>query len=217
MNLTTVCPNGTYSMAGSDDPGDCRCPEYSTSQQKSSQAAQCVCESGHYKVYTTASTIGGWVCQKCLPGQFCYWNTNMSCPPHSLSLGVARSVQDCFCMAGFTNASQQTELSLCVDCPANSYCFGKGHATRCVTNALSPTQSADSTRCYCDWGWKGVNNSACVACGSPTYCYGGLQAQCPEGTYSEPRSWDKVNCSCVAGRWGPRGESWFRDFTFFSN
>lgn len=201
-----MCPDGTYSLPGSDEAGDCKCPQHATSQQKASEAKQCVCASGYYKVYNPALPLGGWHCQLCVAGQFCYDNANMSCPAHSVSLGVAKSVQDCFCVAGFANASAQTEQKLCVDCPVNSYCLGKGHVAACVANALAPTQSIDATKCYCDWGWKGVSNSPCVECVSPTFCYGGLEAQCSEGTYSETRSWDRTNCSCIAGRWGPKGE-----------
>ena len=205
VNYTSVCPDGKYSLPGSDDVGDCVCPVHSTSQQKSSQSAQCVCESGYYKVYTAGALLGGWQCEVCKPGEFCYDNTNRTCPPHSVSTGVAKSVQDCYCVAGYSNASTQTEQQLCVDCPANSYCLGKGQVSQCVSHAVSPTQSTDATKCFCDWGWKGVNNSACVACASPTFCYSGIEARCSEGTFSEPLSWDRSNCSCIPGRWGPRG------------
>ena len=156
-------------------------------------------------MYTPTALLGGWKCQECEPGQFCYDNANKSCPPHSVSEGDAKSVLDCFCTAGFSNASQQTEQELCVDCPANSYCKGRGDITPCVTNAVSPTQSRDASKCYCDWGWKGVSNADCVACDSPTFCYGGIEAQCPEGTFSRLLSWDRTNCTCLAGRWGPQG------------
>ena len=205
VNYTEMCKDGKYSLPGSDDVGDCRCPDNAVSRQMSSQSKECVCDSGFYKMYTPQAAIGGWRCEACKPGEFCYDNANKTCPPFSVSLGVAKSVLDCYCKPGFANASVPTEAELCVDCPANYYCEGKGAKTRCVTNAVSPVQSPDSTRCFCDWGWKGVENSACVACASPTYCYTGLQAQCSEGTYSEPLSWDRTNCSCIPGRWGPRG------------
>lgn len=205
VNYTEMCKDGKYSLPGADDVGDCNCPDNAVSRQMSSQAKECVCDSGFYKVYTPQAALGGWRCEVCKPGEFCYDNANKTCPPFSVSSGVAKSVMDCYCKPGFANASMQTELELCVDCPANYYCAGKGVITRCVTNAVSPVQSPDSTRCFCDWGWKGVNNDACVACASPTYCYTGLQAQCSEGTYSEPLSWDRTNCSCIPGRWGPRG------------
>lgn len=205
VNYTQVCMDGKYSLPGSDDEGDCRCPERSTSRQLSAQSKECVCNSGFFRLYTPHAVLGGWRCEVCEPGEFCYDNTNKTCPPFSVSMGVARSVLDCYCKPGFKNASMQTELELCVDCPVNFYCEGGGHMAPCVPNAVSPPQSPEAARCFCDWGWKGVSNSECEACDSPTYCYTGIQAQCSEGTYSNPFSWDRTNCSCIAGRWGTRG------------
>ena len=205
MNLTSVCPDGKYSRPGSDGVEDCNCPEHAVSRQNAQRVSECICDAGYYKVYKPSSPLGGWYCEVCVPGQFCYNNTNRTCPPHSTSLSDAADVLDCYCGAGFANATVQTETELCVDCPANFYCTGKGAVTRCVTNAVSSSQSQDYTKCYCDWGWKGVNNSVCVACDTPSYCYGGIQAQCPGGSFSKPLSWNPSNCSCIPGYWGPVG------------
>ena len=205
MNISIVCPNGKYSLPGSDDEGDCNCPVNAVSQQKASQVAQCVCSKGHYRVYNPNALLGGWHCVQCQPGEYCYDNLNASCPPHSISLAVAESLLDCFCTAGYTNSSAPSPQELCIDCPADHYCTGKGEKSRCVTHAISPTQSRDATKCYCDKGWKGRNNDECVACGTPTFCYEGIEAQCSEGTFSNPLSWTTSNCSCIAGRWGPTG------------
>ncbi len=207
VNASQVCPDGKYSLPGSDAVNDCNCPDHSSSQQKSSEPKQCVCESGYYREYNPAVPLGGWTCTLCKPGEFCYDNTNKTCPQYSTSLGVAKSVLDCFCLPGFANASTQTEQKLCVECPANSYCTGKGEISQCVSLAVSPAQSTGPGRCYCSWGYKGINNSACEACQSPTFCYGGIQAQCFEGTFSSPLSWSKDNCSCIAGWWGPVGKN----------
>jgi hypothetical protein len=157
-------------------------------------------------VFSPNSQPGGWYCQMCLPGQFCYNNTNKTCPAYSTSLADAGDVLDCYCNPGYANATIQTEANLCRECPVNYYCTGKGNISMCVANAVSPTQSQTSSRCYCDWGWKGVNNTVCVECTSPTYCYGGIQALCPSGSFSLPRAWDRSNCSCFPGYWGPVGE-----------
>lgn len=207
VNLSFVCPNGKYSLPGSDDEGDCNCPTNAVSQQKASQVAQCVCIPGYYREYNHNAILGGWQCTQCQPGEYCYDNLNNSCPPHSVSLAVSNNFLDCFCTAGYTNASVQTPQELCIDCPANYYCKGKGEKSECVTHAISPTQSRDFTKCYCEKGWKGLNNSECVACTTPTFCYEGIEAQCSEGTFSDPLSWTPNNCSCIAGRWGPKGET----------
>jgi len=205
INATTVCPDGKYALPGSDDVGDCICPDFSSSKQNARYVTECVCDSGRYKEYSGQYTLGGWYCKLCIPGEFCFNNTNRTCPVHATSFGVAKSFQDCYCDPGYKNVTAGTEQSFCEDCPANNYCTGKGSVQACTVNAVSPTQSRDYTRCYCGMGYEGVNNSACVGCQSPTYCYGGLQAQCSEGTYSPSLAWDRLNCSCVAGRWGPAG------------
>jgi hypothetical protein len=205
VNATTVCPDGKYSLPGSDDPGDCNCPNGSSSRQNARYVTECICSSGYYKEYSGFYPLGGWYCRLCQVGEFCFNNTNRTCPAFSTSFGVARSYQDCFCNRGYRNASIRTEEAFCENCPANYYCTGKGSVEACTANAISPTQSQDQTRCYCDLGWKGLNNTPCVACQSPTFCYGGVQAQCSEGTFSPALAWDRLNCSCIPGRWGPAG------------
>ena len=192
-------------MPGSDDPGDCNCPNSSSSRQNSRYATECVCYSGFYKEYNGFYPLGGWYCRLCQVGEFCFNNTNRTCPAFSTSFGVARSFSDCFCNPGYQNTTIRTEEVFCENCPANYYCTGKGSVDACTANAISPTQSQDQTRCYCDLGWKGLNNTPCVACQSPTICYGGVQAQCSEGTFSPALAWDRLNCSCIPGRWGPPG------------
>ena len=209
VNSTTVCPGGKYSLPGSDDNGDCKCPDNAYSRQISRYVTECICDSGYYREYSGLYALGGWYCKLCLPGEFCYNNTNKTCPDHASSYGVAKSYLDCFCNAGYKNSTRRNETWLCEDCPSNSFCIGRGYVESCVANAVSPAQSVDYTRCYCNFGWRGRNNSACVACQSPTYCYGGLEAQCSEGTYSSPLAWDRLNCSCVQGRWGPPGACFY--------
>ena len=209
VNSTTVCPGGKYSLPGSEDNGDCKCPDNAYSRQISRYVTECICDSGYYREYSGLYALGGWYCKLCLPGEFCYNNTNKTCPDHASSYGVAKSYLDCFCNAGYKNSTRRNETWFCEDCPSTSFCIGRGYVESCVANAVSPAQSVDYTRCYCNFGWRGRNNSACVACQSPTYCYGGLEAQCSEGTYSSPLAWDRLNCSCVQGRWGPPGACFY--------
>jgi len=205
VNATTICPDGKYSLPGSDDPGDCNCPNSSSSRQNAKYVTECICDSGYYKEYSGLYPLGGWYCRLCQVGEFCFNNTNRTCPAFSTSFGVAKSFSDCFCNPGYQNATARTEEAFCENCPANYYCTGKGSVEACTTNAISPTQSQDQTRCFCDLGYRGLNNTPCVACQSPTFCYGGVQAQCSEGTFSPPLAWDRLNCSCIPGRWGPAG------------
>ena len=205
VNFTTVCPDGKYSLPGSDDIGDCLCPSNAYSRQNSKYVTECICDSGYFKEFNGAYVLGGWYCRLCLPGEFCFNNTNKTCPENSFSMGVAKSFQDCYCNPGYKNTTVRTEQAFCEDCPENSFCTGKGAVESCTTNAVAPIQSTDFRKCYCGWGYKGVNNTPCVSCQSPTFCYGGVEAQCSEGTFSAPLSWNRLNCSCIPGRWGPSG------------
>jgi hypothetical protein len=205
VNASFVCPDGKYSPSGSDSIGDCICPDFSSSRLNSKYVSECICDPGYFKQYSSLYAIGGWFCVPCNPGQGCFNNSNYTCPDHASSYAMAKGYTDCWCLSGFLNATERTEANFCQVCPTNSYCTGKGAVQSCTANAVSPVQSASYTSCFCDLGWQGVNNSACVGCQSPTYCYGGLQAQCSEGTYSPSLAWDRLNCSCIAGRWGPTG------------
>jgi hypothetical protein len=65
----------------------------------------------------------------------------------------AGSVLDCFCLAGYANATVQTELSLCVDCPANYYCDGSkagNHLAFCPNGTKSNLSSWVCSACQID-------------------------------------------------------------------
>jgi len=200
VNASYACPDGKYSLPGSDNVGACICPDFSTSKLNSKSVTACVCQDGYFQQFSDNYPIGGWFCAPCNPGQECYNGMNYSCPVHSYSYALAKSYLDCWCLSGFYNSTNRTEQDFCWDCPVNKYCTGKGAVESCVANAVSPVQSASYTACTCDLGYKGLNNTPCVACQSPTFCYAGIQAQCSEGTFSPPLAWDRLNCSCQAGK-----------------
>lgn len=199
-NFSIACPNQTYSLAGSDDIYDCSCPENSISQRTSQNITQCVCMPSFYKELTFFNSMTDWRCRPCLPGQYCFDTVNVSCPAHAFSFPLAKSYLDCFCREGFKNATNRTEENFCEVCPVNNYCTGLGKVQSCVPNAISPIQSGTPTACTCGLGYKGLNNTPCTACQSPQICYAGLEGTCPEGTFSPPLAWDRLNCSCLAGK-----------------
>ena len=172
---------------------------------KSTNISQCSCIPGYYKVLNKSDIYGGWRCKMCQPGQYCYNDLNTTCPAHTTSDIDSTRFLDCYCTAGYYNATVQTADNMCQDCPANSYCTGGGSIVSCTANAVSPTQSPDPRKCYCDWGYEGVNNSACMACISPNYCYGGIKATCPFGSSCSNLSWSISNCTCNPGYWGASG------------
>lgn len=200
VNVSFVCPDGKYSLPGSDDNTDCNCPEFSTSQRNSQNSSQCICGPGYRKVYKANSPIGGWVCELCGVNEYCYNDQGTSCPQHSSSYAGSDVLLDCFCDPGFQNATSQDSSHLCDNCDSNYYCNGKGSKQACTLHAVSPTQSPDYTKCYCDWGYKGLNNSQCIACGSPKYCYGGVEGTCTEDSSSVALAWSPLNCTCNSGK-----------------
>jgi hypothetical protein len=201
VNASNICPDGKYSPAGSDDSGDCLCPANSISVRKTNNISQCACQEGYYKEYGPS----GWKCLICQPNQYCSNDLNQSCPAHSTSLADAVSFWSCLCSPGYANSTNQSKDSLCINCPNNAYCTGGGAEQQCVPNAVSPAQSPSSRSCFCSWGYRGVNNSACIACETPNFCYAGLEGTCSEGTFSQPLSWSMDNCSCLPGRFGKAG------------
>ena len=199
-NFTVLCPNNTYSLAGSDEIYDCICPNNSISRQNSKFITECVCQSGYYQEFSYLYPPANWWCRPCTPGDYCFENQNLSCPVHASSLSSAQSYTDCTCNPSFKNATNRTVQNYCEDCPVNSWCTGGGLVESCVAHAVAPVQSANYSACACDLGYKGRSNTPCVACDSPKYCYSGLEATCSEGTFSPALSFDRINCSCIAGK-----------------
>ena len=58
-----VCPNGTYSIPGSDQESDCFCPPHSSSQRTPSHVYECTCNPGYYQVFNSSVDIVGWQCE----------------------------------------------------------------------------------------------------------------------------------------------------------
>lgn len=171
----------------------------------SNNVSQCICYPGFYKINNQSSALAGWSCKLCPPGEYCSNDVNKTCPAHSTSSVNAKSYLECQCVAGYFNVTNQTENELCSECPTNHFCTGAGAKQTCVTNAVSPRQSTSPTACVCTWGYRGVNNSACIPCDTPRFCYSGLEGTCSEGTFSQPLSWSMDNCSCLPGRFGKAG------------
>ena len=212
-NLSMVCPDGKYSLPGSDNVSQCLCPPYSSSVRKSTNVSVCTCNPGYYQVANAGYQLSGWQCQVCQPDDYCYNGLNVTCPPKSHSGPGVSDYMQCACNAGYMNATVQSADSLCQDCPAGSFCTGGGLVEACVANAFSPTQTANSSSCTCNLGYAGVRNAPCVPCASPNYCYGGLVATCPAGTQAANLSWALSNCTCSAGRYGAAGQwVWFISF-----
>jgi hypothetical protein len=62
-NLTMVCPDGMYSLPGSDNVSQCLCPPYASSVRKSASASVCTCNPGYYQVTNATYLLSGWQCQ----------------------------------------------------------------------------------------------------------------------------------------------------------
>ena len=130
-----------------------------------------------------APEAGTAECQECLHGTFDYNNTCELCP-------VGYSSHDgnttCFACAG----DQYTVrgVGTCMACPLNSTSAVARGLDDCLCNAgyFKFSSSLDAFCLPCEPGYfSGANQTACVICGTASYCPGGLPSiPCPLGTYS---------------------------------
>lgn len=58
-----VCPDGKYSLPGSDNVSQCLCPPFSSSVRKATNVSVCTCDPGYYQVTNRTSKLSGWQCQ----------------------------------------------------------------------------------------------------------------------------------------------------------
>lgn len=186
------CPAGSW-CPGSNTNAPNTCPENSTSLPGAAGITQCQCLPGFYGENGTG-------CQLCPPNSICSSGQLSSCPANTQSLPGSSGL--CTCNAGFYSL---TSGGTCMTCPPNSWCEGDTHIASCTTKGISPARSVSSLACYCDKGYEGQNNSACVPCAAGTWCYMGHKERCPDNTTSPTLSSYIVNCSCIAGYTGPDG------------
>lgn len=121
--LSTACPTNLYSLAGSVDVSQCRCPVSSHFA-----SSGCVCDNGYSRKTNAAAPLAGWECTTCAAGSLCINGT------------VAP------CAVGYSCANGAASV-----CPVNRYCpEGIAASLACPINAHA---AAGSASCTCDDGY----------------------------------------------------------------
>ena len=197
MATTSPC---AYCWAGFYCPGgnsntSYTCPSNSTSPPGSSSILQCMCRPGFFG-------NNGTNCTLCTPNSYCASGKLSNCSANSQSTAGSAVLSSCTCNPGFYGPVGGN----CTQCPTNSYCTGGSNISGCVTNAVTAgPQTISAGLCFCDRGYSGINNSACVSCVAGTWCWTGIPNNCPPNTNSAPRSSYNTNCTCNAGYSGSGG------------
>ena len=112
----TQCPANAYCPGGT---AIIQCTANALSPAGSTSPSACYCSPGFSG---TADTQ----CQPCTHGNWCLTGISNQCPLDKTSNASASSVNQCFCIDGYgavnTKDSNGNPVSVCVLCPANSYC-----------------------------------------------------------------------------------------------
>lgn len=202
-----VCPASSSSVAGVSGIAGCLCFAgfAATNESNSSQACE-ACEAGTFKA--EVGNVNS--CEECPAGTFQSAAGKTSCVACTLcdeqhwAVGGCNATHDTYCApcsacpagkhtakACVHNASVNID-TVCAGCPANKTCYGGAiHACPADKWLLD-----ESETCTCRPGTF-LSGGACTVCESDVYCVGDDVAQaCPEGSASDPGSYQRTNCSC---------------------
>ena len=182
-----VCPNGTYSTAGSSACMPCpageycalghvgTCPAHSYSGVGAADITQCACVAGYFGIAPN--------CAQCDVGFYCTGGaTETACTADAATPPGATNSAQCTCVSGYYGIHD----SACTVCPEVSWCF-TGLQNACPSNTYSYPYSFTTTNCTCQLGYTGPDGGPCSACIAGTYKdHLGTDActQCPSGTIS---------------------------------
>lgn len=179
-----------------------------TVQAASTDAAQCVCTTGHYlnaevcepcPVDTYKSSVGNEACTSCSD----YPEFNIFGMLYSSTQDQTGSVSicECVCDPGYV---AHGNCVYCGPCDADHYCPG-GAVTEsqpCPPNSHSNPDDlpASTDDCICDAGyWK--YGTVCNVCTADYFCDGvlGTRQRCPDNSTAPVMSVSEENCTCVSG------------------
>ena len=216
-NYTIPCPNSMYSLPGSYSVAQCACPVRASLLPD----VNCTCDSGYYQLMSASAPLGGWQCNLCPKGSFCYMGIQNDCPPgfYCPNTGMFSPI---ICPAG---SYCQPGASAPVVCPSETYTLFPGAyaclpCTACQlgsyqTTACSSKQNRVCTACtaakpsraifattlpscpwVCDNGYWGNN---CDSCPPNYWCRFGVQNRCPLNSMSPALSSSQSSCVCALG------------------
>jgi len=203
--FSNVCPANTYNdTTGAIGHSVCTsCPEGTYSKTTGSTGANsCLpCQPGHYCYKPMYSNVSMQVCAK---GMYQGATGATKCLDCSVgtyqdSLGATRCKS---CGPGkYNKKTKQTSKTSCLDCPKGHYC-PDGQSIPCDAGKYNPTTGATSSsackdcpeneqsesgaeQCsLCNSGKYEIGDgSSCASCNPGHKCNGGIQYECPVGTY----------------------------------
>ncbi len=224
-SVCTTCLSITsQSLAGSDEPTDCKCNKGYTGPD----GATCTgCIAGKYK-----TDAGSASCSSCLPDTYQPFTEKylqsdcQTCPANSTSLSASPTLVSCQCVPGFSgaNGGQCTQCyagqfkplkgpQACSICPNATWssAFGATSNVTCVqcqAYSLSRAGSTIYTDCHCDIGYYTnhmlLPNATCSRCTPGTYNseLGAIAcSKCTAGKYSQnyTASSNEVCKTCMVG------------------
>ena len=200
LNSSTICPEGFYCPAGTQNAFSFPCPVGTYSNQTGlHNETQCtLCEGGmQCSSNRLIQPIG-----LCNAGYYCRYGSKSSTPMQGVEADVcppgryctAGTVEPFLCPLGtFSNVSGLTSDSQCTNCISGYYCDMPGitdPSGLCSAGYHCPSNSISSTEIICTAG---------------SYCPEGSQQPypCPEGTYSnETELKSSVEClPCTSGKY----------------
>jgi len=148
------------------------------------------------------------------------WNglCNNTCPQNSGSVLGAKSIADCFWLAGYTEENDnicvscvsgkyKLELGIqaCVLCARGKYKTDPGPGSfdnTCPQNSDSELGANSTSNCLCVAGYTSLSDNLCSLCvsGKCKIAIGNHECSTwPQNSVSEPGTISTVECLCVAG------------------
>ena len=108
------------------------------------------------------------ICVICIEGEYCDSGLNSSCPEFSTSPMNSSSIEDCICLPGYYQNTDNPTTHECIPCPVDSFC-NNDVRTVCPDFSTSNSFSSLHTDCRCKKGYSGSNGGTCTACNAGEY------------------------------------------------
>ena len=217
VNYSLACPDSQYSLVGSSSVSQCACPVNAALLPD----VNCTCNAGYYQVFNASAPLGGWQCNLCPKGSFCYMGTLNEAPPgfYCPNTGMFSPLicpAGSYCLAG-ANASfvcpSETYTSFpgasaCIQCWVcqigsfqNTACSSKQNRLCTACTAAKPFHAIFATTSpscpwVCDNGYWGGD---CEPCPLNYWCKFGVQNRCPLNSISSALSGSQSSCVCGLG------------------
>ena len=188
-----ICPNNTYCFLGDNFT----CPAFSSSNVKSDNIEDCICQAGYYR-------NSSFACLPCPIGSFCPGNNlALNCGGNRTTVALyTNSPTDCLCSPGYYEHNNVCEM-----CAKNSYktTISNAACTSCVSNSELDSRGSSVNLCQCVPGYFRTTALFCDSgtglCSNQMLCN-----ECASGTYTT--IYDASVCSnCASNSYTPNSSS----------